>query len=121
MGLVEDVVNKVKGAVLGLLKGMMKILLDGLTAVFIGLLTIFGFVMKPVFGLAMTIAGALWGVAKKIAPGIQYIPYLLLSTLMMPFIIPLTIISMALSFAIGKYVLLLPFVIRKDLLNLPNY
>lgn len=111
MGLsVKDITDKVLESVKKLLKTMMDGLLKGLMAVFIGLFTIFGFVLKPVGKLGFTVVGKLWSLVIKIAPFVQFLPYLFASSLMMPFIIPIIIISMAFSFLFGKYVLLLPFI-----------
>lgn len=110
MGVVDDVVKKVLGEVKKLLKKMMEGLMKGLITVFSGIFGIFGIVLKPISKIGMKITGSIWKLVIKFAPIVQFIPYLFLSSLMMPLIIPIIIISMALSFVVGKYVLLLPFI-----------
>lgn len=124
---VKDLINKIKKELSDLIKNIkneiMKviktleeklskigdIILKQIMAILISVFKALMVIFKPIFGIGVFIAKQMWGVISKVAPFIDYVPYLIIASFTTPIFLPFMVIALVLSIFTGPMIFLVMF------------
>ena len=108
----QDLINKVKDEIekaLDVVKKQLEkvgeVMLNTITKILSFVIKALMVIFKPLFKIGLKLAQILWGTILKIAPFVEYVPFMMIASIVTPLFIPFIVIAFVLSIFTGPMIL----------------